>query len=108
MRRPHYVDLFPTRTLVWAVLLILFTVADGLLTLELVDAGYHEINPVMHYFLAKGPMYFLLGKYILAAAGLPVLVLFGSHSRLGKCLPVFVVLYAALITYQLVLFVRWH
>ncbi len=100
---PHFLDRFPTSTFIWIVLLLGFTVADGYLTLELVDSGYHEINPVMHYFLSKSPSHFMIGKYILAAAGLPVLVLFGRQSPVKYTLPVFVSLYAVLVTYQLVL-----
>jgi hypothetical protein len=102
-QRPHFVDRFPPTTLVWILLLLVFTVADGLLTLELIEAGYHELNPIMHYFLVKGPAYFVIGKYVLAAAGLPILVLFGNRSRIKYVVPIFVSLYAALITYQLLL-----
>jgi hypothetical protein len=107
-RRPHFVDRFPPATFAWILLLLIFTVADGLLTLELIEAGYHELNPVMHYFLVKGPAHFVIGKYVHAAAGLPILVLFRNHSRIRDPLPVFVSLYAILIAYQLLLLQGLH
>ena len=107
-RQPHFTDRFPAPTFVWILLVLVFTVADGLLTLELLEAGYHEINPVMHYFLARGPAHFVVGKYVLAAAGLPILVLFGTRSRIGYSLPIFAALYAVLVAYQLLLLRGLH
>ena len=43
----------------------------------------------MHYLLAHGPLAFLLGKYVMTAAGIPFLVvyknypMFGSRFRVG-------------------------
>jgi Domain of unknown function (DUF5658) len=107
-RRPHFLDRYPLGAFIWIVLLLFCTVADGWLTLVLLESGYHEINPVMQYFLAKGPAYFLIGKYVLAAAGLPVLVLFRGHTRYGDPLPIFVSLYAVLIGYQLLILRALH
>jgi hypothetical protein len=102
-RHPHFLERFSAMTLVWILLLLTFSAIDGLLTLELIEAGCHEVNPVLSYFFAKGPGCFLLGKYVLTAAGLPVLVLFSARGRIGYLIPLFVCLYAALIAYQLLL-----
>jgi hypothetical protein len=101
--RPHYLDTFHWTTFMWILLLLVFSALDGLMTLELVEAGCVEVNPVMRYSLAKGPAHFLLVKYLLTAAGLPVLLLFGSRMRVGFLIPGFVALYTALIIYQLIL-----
>lgn len=108
-REPYFVDRFRSTTLAWILLLLAFTFVDGVLTLELIDADCHEVNPVMRYFLATGPAHFLVGKYVLTAAGLPVLLLFknfrffSSHFRVGNLIPIFVCLYVGVIAYQILL-----
>ena len=89
--------------------LLIFTIADGVMTLHLVNGDCQEINPVMDYLLSKGMAPFLLGKYVLTVAGLPLLLicknysLFGTGLRVGYLIPMFVVLYAILLGYQLYL-----
>ena len=102
-RRPHFLDRFSAMTLTWVLLLLSFSAIDALFTLDLIEAGCHEANPVLRYLFAKGPGYFLIGKYALTASGLPVLVLFSAHRFIGYLLPIFVSLYAVLIAYQLLL-----
>jgi hypothetical protein len=105
-----FVDRFDTSTLALVVSLLALTLADGVLTLELLSLHSEEANPFMKYLLHRGPLAFLLGKYLLTAFGLPVIVvcknhpMFGSRFRVGFLLPVFIGLYAVLITYQLTLF----
>src|SRR5262245_30104047 len=106
MARPFYVDRFGVTTLIFALLLLAFTFVDGVITLHLLDRGCCEINPIMSYLLSIGARPFLLGKYILTAAGLPVLLvfhnhpLFGTRLRVGYLLPVFNALYVILLCYQ--------
>ena len=82
---------------------------DGLLTIELLDLNSEEINPVMRFLLRRGYFPFLMGKYVLTAAGLPFLVvyknwpLFGTRFRAGFLLPIFFALYLGLLSYQVVL-----
>jgi hypothetical protein len=99
----HIVDRFSLATILPILVLLACALVDGFLTLELIEAGYHEANPVMHALLAWGPVHFLIGKYVLAAAGLPLLVLFGTHSRIRHLVPILAALYALLIAYQVVL-----
>jgi hypothetical protein len=104
---PYFVDRFSTTALALCLALLTFTFLDGVLTLELVDVNCAELNPAMRYLLSKGPLPFLLGKYILTAAGLPVLLTFKNHRffhtsfRVGYLIPVFVLSYIALIGYQI-------
>jgi Domain of unknown function (DUF5658) len=97
------VDRFSLAMFLPILVLLACALVDGFLTLELIEAGYHEANPVMHVLLARGPVHFLIGKYVLAAAGLPLLVLFGTHSRVRYLVPIFAALYVLLITYQVIL-----
>jgi hypothetical protein len=104
-----FVDRFDTVTLGMVVALLGLTLVDGLLTIELLEINSEEGNPFMHFLLAQGPMAFLLGKYVMTAAGIPFLVvyknyrMFGSQFRVGYVLPMFLGLYLVLLSYQWVL-----
>jgi hypothetical protein len=110
IRGAFFVDRFDTVTLAMVLSLLSLTILDGVLTLELLDMNGEEANPLMGYLLNRGPLAFLLGKYILTAIGLPFLVvyknypMFGTRFRAGFLLPVFIGLYVTLISYQWVLF----
>ena len=96
------------------LMLLIATITDGLLTVQLITAGGNEINPLMDRLLGFGLLPFFLGKYVLTVVGLPLLLLwknfylFGTRIRVGYLLPLTVVLYAVLIGYQLVLTSRWR
>ena len=103
---PYYVDRFPASTFMLILALLAATILDGVLTLQLIDAGCEEINPLMSQLLSIGVVPFLVGKYALTAAGLPLLLvfknhfLFGTRFRVGYLLPLFVMLYLCLLGYQ--------
>jgi hypothetical protein len=105
-----FTDRFDVGTLAMVVTLLGLTIADGLLTLELIDFNSEEANPIMAHLLERGPLAFLLGKYALTAFGLPFIVvyknypMFKTHFRVGFLLPTFISLYLALILYQCMLF----
>jgi len=106
-RQPYFVDRFSCLTLVLVLLFLAATVADGVLTIHLLDSGCEEINPLMGRVIQEGATAFLLCKYALTAAGIPFLLVFQNHYlfrtrfRVGYLLPVFVGLYAILLAYQL-------
>ena len=65
-----------SQTLFGAILLILFfSVLDGLLTLFLIDHGAKELNPVMAYYLDVGPYAFFSVKYLLTSVAVVILLL---------------------------------
>jgi Domain of unknown function (DUF5658) len=105
-RGSYFVDRFDAMTLAMIVGLLVLTIADGVLTIELLDTNSEEVNPLMAQLLLKGNYVFLLGKFILTATGLPYLVayknyrMFGTRFRAGFVLPLFVGLYVALVLYQ--------
>jgi hypothetical protein len=111
-RKPHVIDRFPTYLVASGLLMLLLTIVDGVFTLVLLDADCEEANPAMGYLLGHGPMAFLLGKYALTAAFLPVCLvlnrcfLFRTRFRVGYLFPIFVALYILLVGYQLVLLSR--
>ncbi len=106
---PYFIDLIDASTFLLAVSLLVLTVIDGAVTLLLLGNGCEEVNPAMGYLLSRGPTHFLLGKYVLTAAGLPFLLifrqftLFRTRFRVGHLLPLFVGLYLVLLTYQVTL-----
>jgi hypothetical protein len=112
-RRPYFVDRFSTATLVCVLLLLIASIVDAILTIQLLQAGCDEINPLMDRLLNLGVLPFLLGKYALMVTGLPVLLifknhyLFGTRFRVRYLIPMAVLLYAVLIGYQLVLMHRY-
>ena len=107
--RPYFVDRFSPAMLLVILLLLIASMVDAVLTLRLIEAGASEVNPLMKLAISKGVTVFLAAKYIMTAAGLPLLVifknyyLFGTRLRVGHLIPVGVALYAVLIAYQLVL-----
>jgi hypothetical protein len=106
----YFVDRFDAGILAMVVTLLALTIADGVLTLELVDINSEEANPIMALLLDRGVVTFLLGKYIMTAAGIPFLVvyknypLFRTRFRAGWLLPAFIALYLVLLFHQWTLF----
>lgn len=106
----YFVDTHSAHTLFQVVLLLALSIADGAITLLLIQTGCEEINPIMNHLLSYGFQAFLIGKYVLTAGGIPLLLvfknyyLFGTGFRVGYLIPVFIGLYCCLIGYQLCLF----
>lgn len=59
-------------------LILLFSLMDALLTLELIQRGAIELNPIMAFYLSIDPRTFLLVKYGLTSAGVIILLLFNG------------------------------
>jgi hypothetical protein len=106
---PFFADRFDAFTLALIVSLLALTIVDGVLTIELLELNSEEFNPVMDHLLTWGHTAFFLGKYVLTAAGIPLLVvyknhrMFGTWFRVGYLLPVFVAMYVTLVSYQVAL-----
>jgi hypothetical protein len=109
-RGPYFVDRFHPVTLGMVVTLLGLTLLDGILTLELIEVNSEEANPIMAHLLRRGSLTFLMGKYLMTAAGLPFLVLyqhyplFRSRFRVGWLIPVFIAMYLVLLFHQWSLF----
>jgi hypothetical protein len=91
-------------------LLLALSIVDAAITLLLIQTGCEEINPIMNHLLNYGALAFLVGKYILTAGGIPLLLifknyyLFGTRFRVGYLFPVFIGMYFCLIGYEMCLF----
>ena len=106
----RYVDLYGLDESLVFILILMLSVADAFLTLELVDSGMAEMNYVMYYYMRLGPFPFVLIKYSLTAVGLIILLIHKNHLlflgrvRVKAILVGLAVFYSALITYELILF----
>src|SRR5437899_2524267 len=63
----YFVDRYTTPLLVWILVLLMLTLADGIITLHLLDVDCQEVNPVMSYLIGRGHSAFLFGKYLMTA-----------------------------------------
>jgi hypothetical protein len=105
-RGAYFLDRFDALTLAIIVGLLGLTLVDGVLTVELLDVNSEEINPLMRHLLDRGHGAFFIGKYVLTATGLPLLLvyknyrMFGTRFRVGYLLPLFLSLYLLLAAYQ--------
>ena len=64
----HALDVYPQELFILVILTLGLSVADGILTLWLIDSGASELNPVMAYYLKQGPQFFMAAKYLITAA----------------------------------------
>ena len=86
---------------------MLLSCADAFLTLELLNKGMIEANPLMQHALNEGTAFFTSVKLLLTALGIFVLVFvakahFLNRFRTGLFLTVFFSAYACLVCYELV------
>jgi uncharacterized membrane protein len=102
---------FPLSASILALALALLTIVDGVLTLVLLDDHhFEEANPAMRLLLHQGPTAFVVGKYALTVAGLPILLIFRRRRiffpwlRVEHILPILVTFYMILLIYQIGLF----
>ena len=86
---------------------MLLSCADAFLTLQLLDQGMIEANPVMNAVMAHGTTFFTSIKLAMTAFGILVLVFlakarFLNRLRTGLFLTTFFTFYACLVCYELV------
>ena len=86
---------------------MLLSCADAFLTLELLQRGMVEVNPVLRAVMSQGTAVFVGTKLALTAVGIFVLVFlakqhFLNRVRTGLFLTVFFSAYACLVCYELV------
>jgi hypothetical protein len=87
-----FLDWHPQPLMLAAVAVLLLSVADGLLTVRLVSAGVHEINPLLSALVRGSPAGFALVKWLLTACGVIALVV-AAHARIFRKLRGATVLY---------------
>ena len=75
-RNTHYfVDQYSPWFFFVILAIVLLSLADGLLTLLLIDYGAYETNPVMAYCLEAGPFAFIGVKYTITSMAVLILLI---------------------------------
>lgn len=102
---PHYIDIYEDHhLLLWTCGIIAFCSIDALLTLEILDRGGMEINPVMAFLLGISVPAFFYVKY-LGTASAVIFILFHVNFRVfgipvRNVLPLMFCCYAGLVGYE--------
>ncbi len=105
VNRPHYVDIYEDhRLLLWTCGIVGFCSIDALLTLQILDRGGVEVNPVMAFLLGISVPVFFYIKYLATAAAVIFILFHVNYRVLGipvrKILPLLFFGYAVLIGYE--------
>jgi hypothetical protein len=104
---PRLHDLHEAKWLGVAMVIMLLSVADAMLTLELMDLGAIELNPVMAVFLDSGSPGFAYLKVALTGVGVVVLTVMARLHAFGR-VPVGLMLYVVLGLYgSLIAYEYW-
>ena len=90
-----------------AVGTMLLNCVDAFMTLQLIERGMVEINPLMSAVIGHGARAFAISKMLMTGIGILVLVFlakarFLNRFRAGMLLTVFFSLYACLVCYEFV------
>ncbi len=90
-----------------AVGTMIFSCLDAFMTLQLLDRGMYEANPVMAAILSQGTTAFAVSKMAMTGVGIMMLVFmakarFMNRVRTGLFLTAFFTFYACLICYEFV------
>jgi hypothetical protein len=90
-----------------AVGTMLMSCIDAFMTLQLIERGMVELNPVMAAILGQGTSYFAVSKMLMTGTGILALVFlarsrFLNRMRTGLFLTVFFSFYACLVCYEFV------
>lgn len=91
--------------------IMLLSCADAFLTLQLMDRGMIEANPLMNAVMAHGTVFFTITKLAMTAFGIFVLVFlakarFMNRLRTGLFLTMFFTFYCCLVCYELISLLR--
>ena len=63
------------KTLALILLIVLLSITDAYLTLDLINQGAVELNPIMAYYLNHGALVFFGMKYLLTCASIIVVLI---------------------------------
>jgi hypothetical protein len=100
-------DWHSPKFLVIAIAILLLSVADAVLTLQLLGRGATEANPAIVPFLDRGTLAFAIAKISLTSIGVVVLTVLAQARAFRRRVPVSAVLYfiaagySVLIVYEL-------
>ena len=103
-----HVDVYEARWFYAAIGVLLLSCTDAMLTLNLLQRGASEINPLMAWLLSINNALFFFTKLAMTAMGVIVLVAYKNfrlfnYIKTGHVLYAFLIGYALLIKYELML-----
>ena len=86
---------------------MIFSCLDAFMTLQLLDRGMYEANPIMRAVMGQGTTAFAVSKMLLTGTSILILVFlakarFMNRFRTGLFLTIFFSFYACLVCYELV------
>jgi hypothetical protein len=100
------VDRYSPKTLAIILIILMLSTIDAIFTLELINEGATELNPLMAYYLNHGPLVFFWAKYTLTCAS-TLLIFFNQNLYIFKNrVPMKVLYIFIIIPYALV--VQWE
>lgn len=111
LHRIVILDRYSPKLLISVVGILFLSVLDGLLTLYLIEHGSTELNPLMDYFLKKGPFIFAVAKYTLTSIAVVIFVIVAnsivprSNFRAQKLFPYALFAFGSVIVWELMLVV---
>ena len=76
-------DRHSPKTFAIILTIVMLSMLDAILTLELIGRGASELNPIMDYYLNFGPLVFFWTKYLLTFAS-TLLILFHQEAYLFR------------------------
>ena len=98
------------KTLAAVLLIVILTIVDTYLTLDLVSRGAEELNPIMAYYLNRSPHLFFAVKYSLTCMSIAMILSINDSFSLGtrkirseSLLVPFIIVLAAVVQWQLYL-----
>ena len=86
--RVVYFDRYKPNLFRVTVAILVLSVADAILTVNLIGLGAIEINPVMDYYLTLGPHTFLAVKYVLTSLSVFILVIYSNSTLKNGRFPI--------------------
>ncbi len=102
-------DRHGSKTFAAVIIIVLLSVLDAYFTLDLVHRGAEELNPIMAYYLSRGPVTFFAVKYLLTWASLTMILtlkearFFGSRIQRKSLLWLFMITLALVVQWELVM-----
>jgi hypothetical protein len=89
--------------------ILCLSLLDALLTLYLIEHGSTELNPVMDYFLKKGPLIFAAAKYTLTCIAVVIFLIVAnsvlprSNFHAQKLFPYALIAFGSVIAWEIML-----
>jgi hypothetical protein len=83
MEATHTIQHHGPKTFAAVLVIVMLSIADAFLTLDLVHRGASELNPIMAFYLDQGPLMFFTVKYLLTSAAVLMILNIKDRTFLG-------------------------